>query len=845
MSLRTAKTGLSAAVLLCSGFLLRSALAQTPTPTPTPIPSSGSVTTWSTENDRAVSGVNIQEQEDGTVWFLIPLNDRIVQLQTDGTTFKQWQIRDDKNLGANPVEFWIDGTTIWFIENGESQIDAGFSAIGRLDTVTGALREWVLPGSRPAGLYRSPDGNTIWIPQTNGRMQSLDLNTLAVTDYRSTKTFAYADMVVGPDGALWLVDFGDNRIVRWVPGAAQETSWTIADPNFGRLNSSQLRFDQAGALWITEAAAARVDRFDPATNTLSVYGGFFVPIHFDISGGRLFVSEAAGDNGRVVAFDPAFAAPGVTALTPETLDVNRLPNARSATIRDTTAIVSNFTSTKAVAADTDVKITSGGAGMVRTQFPVTNAYGLTVTGKGIWVGSQSKLVHILPPTLGSASDPVVPSAAQFGVSPGIRIQQEATLVNRGGATVAGDAVFMYSPGAFFPSASYSVDPGDTVVLSDLFGNASSNSGLQIGPVRFRVTSGSAADLSGTLRSAMLRSDGSSFGYSFPLFQPGDFPPAGSSWTIFLGDRATEVSTLDVYSPTGGDAVAALVAPDGTIRGTRRFQLATNGSGSYNPAASAFGADPEPGDVVRLSVLSGAIAAHALVLDTGSSDVEASLPTAAATEGVFPNLSNFAGPGGRLSDLRISNPGGSPVDVTLAFRQDGGAPPRLATVTVPAGGSISITNSLSDFFGVLAGGAVTYAATGPVAVSARVASRRDEGDYGTFFPAIDPSGAIAPAGAAEAIGVPQSDTRQTDLLLYNAGSDGSVTVIGLDASGAETGRETLPIPSQTTLRRPAIANEVGGSGAVRLRVETTLGTRIYAATEQIDLGTGDVELARMR
>ena len=272
-------------------------LAQTPTPTPspTPTPTPGTPTTvasgltLSTENDHAVSGVRIEQRPDGTVWFLIPSNDRIVQLQPDGVTFKQWQIRDDKNLGANPVSFQIDGNFVWFIENGESQIDAGFSALGRLDTTTGALREWVVPGSRPAGFYRAPDGK-IWIAQSGARMQSLDLSSLAVVDYRSTKTFAYADMVLGPDGALWMADFGNNRIVRWERGAATETSWTIVDPSVGLLNPSQIMFDANGDLWLSELSAARMDRFRPSTNELTVYPGFVQPIHFDMFAGRLYVS---------------------------------------------------------------------------------------------------------------------------------------------------------------------------------------------------------------------------------------------------------------------------------------------------------------------------------------------------------------------------------------------------------------------------------------------------------------------------------------------------------------------------------------------------------------------------
>src|ERR1700739_3333145 len=72
------------------------------TSTPTTIPSG---TLRGTENSVAVSGVRILPQADGTVWFLIPGSDRIVQMQADGVTFKQWQIRDNNNLGANPVDF--------------------------------------------------------------------------------------------------------------------------------------------------------------------------------------------------------------------------------------------------------------------------------------------------------------------------------------------------------------------------------------------------------------------------------------------------------------------------------------------------------------------------------------------------------------------------------------------------------------------------------------------------------------------------------------------------------------------------------------------------------------------
>ncbi len=827
----------SALFLLLAG----SAAAQTPTTV-------ASATTWTTENGRFVTGVNVAAQPDGSVWFLVPSNDRIVQLQPDGVTFKQWQIRDDKHLGANPVDFTIEGKYVWFIENGQSGIDAGFSALGRLNTETNELREWVVPGSRPAGFYRAPDGK-LWFPQSNGRLQSLDPDSLAVTDYRSSKTFAYSDVVASPDGALWMSDFGNNRIVRYVPGAATETSWTMLDPALGRLNPSQIQFDDRGGLWICQFSANRMDRFDAASGFVTGYGGFLDPIHFDIFNGRVYVAEAPSANGRVVVLDPALATGSAVLLTAETLSVLATPNKRRATIRDTVAIQTTFTSTRSTVPEAEVKTTVVIPGILRTEFPSVNAYGIQATGSGIWTGSEGKLVHLVLQTLGAPSDLTVPVAAQFGVAPGPRIAIETTLVNRGTEPVSGDMLYLFSDASFAPRVTFTVAPGQTLILPDTFHDASSGSGASFGPVRLRVTSGNAADLSVSVRSARLREDGSSFGFALRAASGADSLGAGSSTTLFLGGRATEASVFGLYSPVGGDATATLVAPDGTVRGTRRFVLTTNVAQEFNTAASAFGVASEPGDVIRLLVASGSVQAYVNVFDTGSTDVATALPIPASTEGVFPNLSNFAGPGGRLSDLLVSNPDATrSVNVTFSFLQENGAaPPRLATIALAPGGSRVIADALTNFFGVLAGGAVTFTSDAPVAVAARVASRRNEGDYATFMAALSPSDAITPAGAAESLGAPTTDARTTDLLLFNSGAAGAVTVIGYDDSGNEIGRRTVSIGSSTSVRLPAVLTTLGGAGltAARIRVQTPAGSRVYAVTEQIDAGTGDVEIARLR
>ncbi len=813
--------------------------------------------TKTVDNQRAVSGVRIQPMPDGTVWFLVPSNDRIVQLQTDGVTFKQWQIRQDQDLGANPVDFQIDGNFVWFIENGESLIDAGYSAIGRLDITNGQLHEWVIPGSKPAGFWRAPDGNTIWVPQTNGRLQSLDLTTLQVVDYRSssadgkTFTFAYSDVVPGPDGALWMTDFGNNRIVQYVPGAATETSWTFFDPNTGRLNPSQIDFDENGMLWISQFSGARVDRFNPATSELTSFVGFTSPVHFDIFNGRLYVAEATGSNGLVTVLDPALAVPSVATLTPQTLDVKSVVNKLATTTRDSVITPTNYTSTAATFAATDLAVTSPNVGLLTTTFPDANAYGISAQGGAVWVGSNGFLVRLSLQTIGSAADLTVPFAAEFGVSPGARITADLTLSNRGAAAISGDALWLDSPGSFAPRLTFSVDPGATVFLPDAFQAISTNAGLRFGPIRLRVTTGTATDLVASVRTERILDDGSSWGTSFPAQAQADVLGAGASRTLFTDARAGTTAVLGLYAPAAVTASLTLVAPDGTVRGTRVVSLDSNVAQEFNPLASAFGASPEPGDAVRISVVSGSVQPYVNVLDAGTSDLASSLPVAATTEALIPNLGAVSGFAGAafVSDLLLSNPDAShAASVTISYAPLGGSgPPSLATLTLGPNETRDVIDVLPTLFGVASGqGAVGVSSSLPVAVTARVAARVAAGDYGTFAPAFDVAEGIPGGGAAAAIGVPQTPERHTSLLLYNHGAAGTVTVIGYDGTGTEVGRIAVPVGNRQPARVSSVLLQMGITDQTvgRLRIETTPGMQVYAETAEVD-ASGDLEIARLQ
>jgi sugar lactone lactonase YvrE len=784
---------------------------------------------------------------DGGVWFLEATVDRISVLR--GTTITSWQLRPDDQRGANPVDFVLEGNIVWFLESGQSQIPAGSCALGRLDTTTGALTEWVIPGSIPAAFYKDPDGN-YWIPISGGSLQKIDLTALSAVNYRSQATFAYADMVVGPDGALWLVDFGNNRIVRYVPDAATETSWTFFDPAFGRLNPAEIRFDDEGFLWIAQLSADRMDRFDPTNNTLASYFGIDNPIHFEFFQGRLYVTSATATASAVSVLDPAVARPAVQILAPQTFDVRTSPSTTAVTVRNSIIVPTTFTTAATpMPADTlDVSGSVTSPGVLTTLLDSIGTYGVTVSGGFVWVGTNGKLVNVTLQSIGGEADVTVPVATSLGGAANNKIRVDLTLSNRGAGALTGDALYLYSPGAFPPRTAFTLAPGATQVILDAFGNVGSGALLN-GAVRFRVTTGTATDLVASVRSTRITPEGATFGYELPATPAGENLGPGASATLFTGarDGTREVPVLGMYSPGGSRGVLTLQGADGAIRGVRPFDLAANTREEFNPAASAFGVEAQAGDVVRVAVETGSLQPYVNVVDLGTVDVAAFVPVFAAVDSVLPNAGTLVGAGGRsfVSDLFLSNPDSDAAEISLAFYPLLSSAPLQATVSLAPGTSRAIPDFLPELFGLTSGqGALLVTSNVPVATGMRIAARSTLGDYGGFAPAV-PSGITN--GSAIAVGLPQVATRWSNLLLYNRGVAGSITVTGFRADGSPAGQVGVEIGNHVATRLNSVfsvlgvADQLGG----RIRVDVPAGMNVYAWTADVDGHTADVDLAPLR
>jgi hypothetical protein len=826
--------GVSAALLLVASVLW----AQAGTTVP-----AGSA--YETEDSGVVSGVRVEVRPDGSVWFLLPALDRIAVLKDEVMT--QWQLRDDDDRGANPVDFEIDGDFVWFLCNGESGIDAGHSIFGRLDTATGEVREWEVPGARPAGFYRAPDGK-VWIPQTDRRVQSVDLETLEVVDYRSPLTIAYSDVILGADGALWMTDFGNNRIVRFEPGAAQETSWTFFDPTFAILSPSQIQFDPEGRLWISQFSGARVDRFDPVTGQLISFTGFLNPIHFDLFGGRVYVTEANGANGQIALLDPNLSTATVTVLEPQTLDVGRLVNSRRAIVRDYTITPTTFASAAAAIPAEDLKVGTGVPGILRTEVPWQNAYGIDVVDGEVWVGTAGRLAHVQLQTVGAASDLVAPVASQRTGTATTETRVDIMLHNAGDEPISGELLYLFSPGYFAARQTFSLAPGGTSLLADAFGDLGSSSTTLTGPIRFHVTSGPAEALVATVRTARAREDGGAFGYSTPAFSPEEGLGAGATRTLFTGWRENETSIFGFFTPSGASAEFTLVAPDGTVRGTLPISLTANLNQEFDPAASAFGVSEQPGDVIRVSVLSGTLYPYVRIVDEGSQDTALSLPAKATQSGIFPNVGNALGMFDTifLSDLALSNPSSSPASVTLSYIPlDPQEAPAARNLSLEPGESRRFEFVLPTVFQVDPGqGAIVVESDVPIVSSARIAARKEAGDFGTLALPIPVEDALSGVGEAFAV---QTATRRTNLILYNGGAPGVVTIVARNGNNDEIGRLQAALDARRTVRFDSILTTlgVGEESNGRLFVEPSEGMLLYAWAAGVDGPTGDVEIEPLR
>ena len=129
----------------------------------------------------------------------------------------------------------------------------------------------VARGSHPHDVAAAPvpGGPVYYTAQTSGKLGILDPKSGKYEEIPLGRNSAPHGVIVGPDGAPWITDGGQNAIVRVDPVSHAVRVWPLpADVDYANLNT--LTFDAKGRVWFT-GQSGYYGRLVPATSDMKVW----------------------------------------------------------------------------------------------------------------------------------------------------------------------------------------------------------------------------------------------------------------------------------------------------------------------------------------------------------------------------------------------------------------------------------------------------------------------------------------------------------------------------------------------------------------------------------------------
>jgi virginiamycin B lyase len=198
--------------------------------------------------DSGAFPTSIVEGPDGALWFTETRGDKIGRLAADGT-ITEYPL---PTAGAFATDITVgpDGA-LWFSE------ELG-DKVGRV-TTAGVVTEFGLPYAEPLpGPIVAADGALFVALRNTNILAKLNTAGEVIGELPlATENANPVDMVLGPDGALWISEHSANRIARMTLDGTVTREFKVPSGGPG-----SLAFGPDGALWIAEENVGQVARLD-------------------------------------------------------------------------------------------------------------------------------------------------------------------------------------------------------------------------------------------------------------------------------------------------------------------------------------------------------------------------------------------------------------------------------------------------------------------------------------------------------------------------------------------------------------------------------------------------------
>jgi len=167
--------------------------------------------------------------------------------------------------------------------------------------IEGRVAEWAVPTPKFArDPTPAPDGSVFFVAMGGNRLGRFDPATRSFREWDLPGGTHPHSVLVDPDGVAWLTGKGNGTIVEFHPDSGKTVAHRV--PSGGDPHTAALADD--GVLWFTEQGADRIGRLDRATGAITEYQTSGTPYGLSIApDGAIWFCRIRGDMlGRL---DPA------------------------------------------------------------------------------------------------------------------------------------------------------------------------------------------------------------------------------------------------------------------------------------------------------------------------------------------------------------------------------------------------------------------------------------------------------------------------------------------------------------------------------------------------------------